>query len=99
MNRTQRITGTAELLNRIANLMADEGVESRYVAVLASHGENNMPLVTIDESAFRTMFFGAKVTGKQEGPTLTLRCEKYGVQWQTCSYQLQPLPKSVEVQL
>jgi hypothetical protein len=96
---SETLTSTADLLRQIASILEEEGVESRYVAVLASHGENNMPLVTIDESAFRTMFFGAKVTGKQEGPTLTLRCEKYGVQWQTCSYQLQPLPKSVEVQL
>jgi hypothetical protein len=96
---SETLTSTADLLRQIASILEEEGVESRYVSILANHGEANMPLVAIDESAFRTMFFGAKVTGKQEGPTLTLRCEKYGVRWQTCSYQLQPLPKSVEVQL
>lgn len=90
---------TADQLRRIAELLETEGVESRYVAILANHGPTGMPLVSIDERAFRTMFFGCRVTGKQESCTVTMTAERHDIIWQSTSYQMPAKPRSVEIDL
>lgn len=90
---------TAEQLRRVAEIMEEEGIESRYVAILLNHGPDNVPLVSIDEQAFRVMFFGCKVTGKQETCMIRLTACRHGIIWQTNSYHSPAVPESVDVQL
>ena len=94
-----RLTGTYECLQRIAELLQEEGVESRYVAILQNHGPDFAPLVSIDLQAFKAIFFGQAVTARQDGSCTTFSANKYGVMWQSSEYQLPARPVVTQVKL
>lgn len=92
-------TGTIALIRTVADLLESEGVETSYLSILGNWGANNMPLVSIDEQAFRMMFFGCEVEVVYDTQIVRMNAERFGVMWQATGFQSLPGPVHSRVTL